>query len=96
MAVASGAARQSPFADAFTKLAHELVHVRQYAELGPDAFVNNYLLEWARSGFRYASGDPFEAEAYTYEQAVAAFLAQPVVDVTAHQRCERGGVKIPH
>ncbi|MEA2732920.1 MAG: hypothetical protein QOF70_7395 [Acetobacteraceae bacterium] len=63
------------FVTAFVTLSHELVHVRQVAEMGADAFYNNYLLEWARSGLKYASGDPFEAEAYTYENAVAAYLA---------------------
>jgi hypothetical protein len=41
---------------------HELTHVRQYRELGREAFVNNYLVSVIQNGYADAS---FEEEAYS-------------------------------
>lgn len=46
-------------ANALAVLAHELVHVRQFDELGEDAFVDNYLLAYTAKGYR---GNDFEKE----------------------------------
>lgn len=53
------------FRDAMLVLAHELVHVRQYANLGFDAFINNYLIEALIAGY---GTDSFETEAYAYSR----------------------------
>ncbi len=53
------------FRDALLILAHELVHVRQYANLGFDAFINNYLIEALIAGY---GTDSFETEAYGYSR----------------------------
>ena len=42
-------------------LAHELIHVRQYENMGIDAFMTRYMLELAVMGYRSA---PLEVEAY--------------------------------
>jgi hypothetical protein len=55
------------FTSVFALLAHELVHVRQYDELGADAFVHNYLLETLTKGY---GSDPFELEAFAYGNVV--------------------------
>ena len=38
-----------------TLIAHELVHVRQFAELGPLRFIGRYLWEYGRNLVRYRS-----------------------------------------
>lgn len=53
------------FRNAVLVLAHELVHVRQYADLGFDAFINNYLIEALIAGY---GTDSFETEAYGYSR----------------------------
>ncbi len=47
-------------------LFHELVHAVQYAHLGPDKFVELYLLGWVNQGFNYAA-IPLEMDAYELE-----------------------------
>lgn len=56
------------YVDALLLLIHELVHVRQYAGLGFDAFLTNYLIETICKGY---GKDSFEAEAYGFESTVA-------------------------
>lgn len=45
---------------------HELVHVRQYRELGRENFLNSYLYEVLAQGYADAA---FEAEAYDFSDA---------------------------
>jgi hypothetical protein len=61
-------------ARSFSLLSHEAVHVRQYDELGPDAFINNYLLETLTKGY---GSDPFEKEAFNFGDAVRQALDAP-------------------
>lgn len=81
---------------AFSGLVHELVHVRQYRELGMDAFLANYFPDLLTSG-GYPGG-VFEGEAYAFQRVVEKGLsisvARPIVTVTpipepeaAHQMC---------
>ncbi|OQX67083.1 MAG: hypothetical protein B6A08_17105 [Sorangiineae bacterium NIC37A_2] len=56
------------FRDVVLLIAHELVHVRQYAELGFDAFINNYLMEALTRGY---GTDSFESEAYAYSSFIS-------------------------
>jgi hypothetical protein len=58
----------SGYLHAIEVMNHELVHVRQYDDLGEDVFINNYLLETALRGY---GNDSFEQEAYTYGATVA-------------------------
>jgi hypothetical protein len=51
------------FRKALLLLAHELVHIRQYADLGFDTFMINYLIETLAVGY---GSDSFETEAYGY------------------------------
>jgi hypothetical protein len=57
-----GGTANCEFRNAVGLLAHELVHVRQYADIGFDAFLNYYLLQ---APFGYAS-IAYETEAYGY------------------------------
>jgi hypothetical protein len=57
---APGAAPEA-FVRAFLLLLHELIHVRQYDQLGIDTFVANYFLETLMFGY---GDDSFESEAY--------------------------------
>ena len=45
-------------------VAHELVHVAQYSEMGVPSFLATYLWHLARAGFRYSRSLPLEAPAY--------------------------------
>ena len=56
------------YRDAVLLLSHELVHVRQYAELGFDAFINSYLMEALMRGY---GTDSFESEAYAYSSPLS-------------------------
>jgi hypothetical protein len=56
-------------------LFHECVHVVQYALLGLDRFVDDYVSGWAMNGRQYER-IPLEAEAY---QLQAAFTNKPDV-----------------
>lgn len=56
-------ARRERFADR-ALLAHELVHVAQYRDLGALRFLSRYLLDLARARFRYGETLPLEAPAY--------------------------------
>jgi hypothetical protein len=59
--VAQGRATADQTAAFFT-IMHELVHVRQYRELGREQFLNNYLPDAVVNGY---SGVAFELEAYS-------------------------------
>jgi hypothetical protein len=50
-------------------MVHELIHVRQFRELGAETFIKNYYLEAAVSG-GYGS-DSFEREAFTFAATMA-------------------------
>jgi hypothetical protein len=50
--------------DDLALVAHELVHVGQYRELGFSRFLLRYLLDLAKAGFRYSKRLPLEAPAY--------------------------------
>ncbi len=45
-------------------IAHELVHVAQYTDMGVPSFLATYLWHLARAGFRYSRSLPLEALAY--------------------------------
>jgi hypothetical protein len=60
-------------------LVHELVHVRQYRELGRDGFLNAYLIDVLQHG--YASAEA-EQEAYGVEDWIAAAWTSP-----SYSRC---------
>lgn len=47
-----------------TLVAHELVHVGQYHELGIPRFLVRYFRDLTRAGFRYSKQLPLEAPAY--------------------------------
>jgi hypothetical protein len=49
-------------------VAHELVHVGQYEELGVPRFFATYLWHLARAGFRYSRTLPLEAPAYARQE----------------------------
>lgn len=50
-------------------LAHELVHVRQFREMGAMGFCWRYFWDMARAGFRYSRALPLEAPAYARQRA---------------------------
>jgi hypothetical protein len=52
-----------PGADPTATLFHELVHAVQYELLGPEKFVELYILGWVNQGFNYAA-IPLEMDAY--------------------------------
>jgi hypothetical protein len=52
---------EDPQGKALETMTHELVHVRQYRELGREAFLNNYFVDAAANGYEQ---DAFEQEAY--------------------------------
>ena len=54
---------QFPGADPDATLFHELVHAVQYELLGPEKFVELYLLGWINQGFNYAA-IPLEMDTY--------------------------------
>lgn len=49
-------------------LAHELVHVAQFRELGFFRFLLRYWRDMARAGFRYSRKLPLEAPAYARQR----------------------------
>ena len=58
-------------------LAHELKHVEQFQRCGFLPFLLRYFWELGRSGFRYSSRLPLEAEAYDLERRFLAALTGP-------------------
>ena len=55
---------------------HELVHAVQYDLLGPDKFVELYLVGWINQGFNYAA-IPLEMDAYELQNRYEADPAEP-------------------
>ncbi len=55
---------------------HELVHAVQYDLLGPDKFVELYILGWVNQGFNYAA-IPLEMDAYELQNRYEADPADP-------------------
>jgi hypothetical protein len=62
-----------PGADSNLVIFHELVHAVQYDLLGPDKFVELYLMGWINQGFNYAA-IPLEMDAYELQNR---FEAEP-------------------
>jgi hypothetical protein len=58
----------APLVQAIDLMVHELIHVRQYRELGLETFVKNYLPETLAVGY---GSDSFEREAYTFTATMA-------------------------
>ena len=65
--ITSGSA-PSDYVNALLLLIHELVHVKQFASLGLDAFLTNYLIETVAKGY---GSDSFEQEADAFAYKVA-------------------------
>ena len=62
--------------DDIALLAHELVHVAQYRELGIPRFLARYGWEMMRAGFRYSRRLPLEAPAYARQAQAKLVLAE--------------------
>jgi hypothetical protein len=65
-----------PGADPDATLFHELVHAVQYNLLGPEKYVELYLLGWINQGFNYAA-IPLEMDAYDLQNRYEADPASP-------------------
>lgn len=63
-------------ADSGLVIFHELVHAVQYELLGPDKFVELYLMGWINHGFNYAA-IPLEMDAYELQNRFAADPESP-------------------
>jgi len=55
---------------------HELVHVVQFDELGPERFLQRYLDEWVAAGFRY-EGIGLELDAYALQRRFESAPLEP-------------------
>ena len=55
---------------------HELVHAVQYEILGPEKFVELYIMGWVNQGFNYAA-IPLEMDAYELQNRYEADPTQP-------------------
>lgn len=62
--------------DDLSLLAHELVHVGQYARLGLAGFLARYFLHMAKARFRYSRKLPLEAPAYERQALAKRLLAE--------------------
>ena len=71
---------------------HELVHVIQWGELGPEEFLLTYALGIAQHGYRQS---PFESAAYEVQREFDAGRAVPDLldSVRAHARKQRDGAE---
>lgn len=63
---------------------HELVHVVQFDELGPQPFIDRYVEGWISAGFKY-EGIPLECDAYGLQRRFEADPNKPF-DVRAEVR----------
>ncbi len=54
--------------DNLALVAHELVHVAQYGEMGVVRFWLRYLKDMAKAGFKYSKQLPLEAPAYARQR----------------------------
>ncbi len=67
--------------DDLALLAHELVHVGQYREMGVPRFLARYGLDMLKAGLRYSRKLPLEAPAYERQALAKRILAAgPPVD----------------
>jgi hypothetical protein len=64
---------------------HELVHAVQYDLLGPDKFVELYLLGWVNQGFNYAA-IPLEMDAYELQNR---YEAEPTAPFSVEEEVSR-------
>ena len=64
---------------------HELVHVVQFDELGPERFLERYLDEWVAAGFRY-EGIGLELDAYALQRR---FESAPLEPFDAREEIRR-------
>jgi hypothetical protein len=62
--------------DSISLIFHELVHAVQYELLGPDKFVQLYLVGWVNQGFNYAA-IPLEMDAYDLQNRYEADPTAP-------------------
>ena len=62
--------------DDITLLAHELVHVGQYRELGVPRFLLRYGAGMVKAGFHYSPNLPLEAPAYARQAQARQVLAE--------------------
>ncbi|MFN0146965.1 MAG: DUF4157 domain-containing protein [Dehalococcoidia bacterium] len=62
--------------DDIALLAHELVHVGQYRELGVPRFLLRYGLHMLKAGFKYSRTLPLEAPAYARQALARKVLAE--------------------
>lgn len=65
-----------PDADPSAALFHELVHAAQYEILGPEKFVELYIVGWINQGFNYAA-IPLEMDAYDMQNRFEAEPGEP-------------------
>jgi hypothetical protein len=65
-----------PGADPEATLFHELVHAVQYELLGPEKFVELYIMGWVNQGFNYAA-IPLEMDAYELQNRFEAAPEEP-------------------
>jgi len=74
-----------PQADFDATLFHELVHAVQYELLGPEKFVELYLLGWINQGFNYPA-IPLEMDAYVLQNR---FEAEPGLPFSVENEVSR-------
>ncbi len=74
-----------PGAEPDVTLFHELTHAVQYELLGPDKFVELYLLGWINQGFNYAA-IPLEMDAYDLQNR---FEADPDTPFSVKEEISR-------
>jgi hypothetical protein len=65
-----------PGVDPEATLFHELVHAVQYELLGPEKFVELYIMGWINQGFNYAA-IPLEMDAYELQNRFEADPGEP-------------------
>jgi hypothetical protein len=74
-----------PAADPEAALFHELVHAVQYELLGPEKFVELYIMGWVNQGFNYAA-IPLEMDAYELQNR---FEADPEASFSVRDEVSR-------
>jgi hypothetical protein len=75
-----------PGADPDATLFHELVHAVQYELLGPEKFVELYIVGWINQGFNYAA-IPLEMDTYELQNR---FEADPAAPFSVQEEVSRG------
>lgn len=74
-----------PAADPAASLFHELVHAVQYELLGPEKFVELYIMGWINQGFNYAA-IPLEMDVYELQNR---FEADPETPFSVRDEISR-------